>query len=474
MREQKSQGLEHSMNNVYDTIIIGAGMSGLAAGIRLAMFDKKVLILEKHTIAGGLNSFYARKGRKLDVGLHAMTNFAKKGERGKPLTKLLKQLRIPYGELALNEQQGSKIIFPDTELSFSNDLNVFTDDVLEKFPEEKDGFMALLEDIRNFNEVSLDNPYESAKERVARMIGDENLREMIFCPLLIYGSAWEDDMDFSQFVIMFKSIFLEGFSRPEGGVRRVISLLMKKYKALGGEVRFRSGVNEIISENSVIKGVKLENGEVITASKVLSSIGYPETVSNLNEKIELDPKVGKLSFTETILCYNKKPKDFGVEDTIVFYNENQKYHYRRPSTLFDEKSAVVCLPNNFEIDDYEDGMIRLTFMANFDLWNDLSPEEYDLEKEKVLTASKDIVRKLYPQMDEEPNFVDIFTPTTIKKFTSHHGGTVYGSTDKSRDGRTPIKGLYIIGTDQGFLGIVGAMLSGISMANLHCLMEGSN
>ena len=33
-------------------------MSGLAAGIRLAQFDQKVLILEKHYLWGGLNSFY--------------------------------------------------------------------------------------------------------------------------------------------------------------------------------------------------------------------------------------------------------------------------------------------------------------------------------------------------------------------------------------------------------------------------------
>ena len=42
----------------YDTIIIGAGMSGLAAGIRLAYFDQKVCILERHYTIGGLNSFY--------------------------------------------------------------------------------------------------------------------------------------------------------------------------------------------------------------------------------------------------------------------------------------------------------------------------------------------------------------------------------------------------------------------------------
>ncbi|MDP6335161.1 MAG: NAD(P)-binding protein, partial [Nitrospinaceae bacterium] len=77
----------------YDVIIIGSGLSGLAAGIRLAMFDKKVLIVEKHTVVGGLNSFYIRKHRTIDVGLHAMTNYAPKGARNTPLGKLLKQLR---------------------------------------------------------------------------------------------------------------------------------------------------------------------------------------------------------------------------------------------------------------------------------------------------------------------------------------------------------------------------------------------
>ena len=41
----------------YDVAIIGAGMSGLAAGIRLAHFGKRVCIFERHKAVGGLNSF---------------------------------------------------------------------------------------------------------------------------------------------------------------------------------------------------------------------------------------------------------------------------------------------------------------------------------------------------------------------------------------------------------------------------------
>ena len=46
---------------MYDVIVIGAGLSGLSAGIRLACFDKKVCIIEKHVEIGGLNSFYQKK-----------------------------------------------------------------------------------------------------------------------------------------------------------------------------------------------------------------------------------------------------------------------------------------------------------------------------------------------------------------------------------------------------------------------------
>ena len=71
-------------------------MSGLAAGIRLAYYEKKVCILENHSRPGGLNSFYNLQGRQFDVGLHAITNYVKKGTKNKPLPKLFKQLKLKH------------------------------------------------------------------------------------------------------------------------------------------------------------------------------------------------------------------------------------------------------------------------------------------------------------------------------------------------------------------------------------------
>jgi phytoene dehydrogenase-like protein len=270
-------------SNHYDCLIIGAGMSGMAAGIRLAMYGKKVAILEKHRISGGLNSYYQRGKREFDVGLHALTNFVPRGARRKPLTKLLKQLRLPYEALKLNPQHYSQVVFPETTLRFTNQIDDLCGEISREFPHQIDGFMKLLSYIEEYDETALDNPYIPAKHVVREYITEPELLEMIFCPLLIYGSAWEDDMDFSQFVIMFKSIFLEGFGRPEGGVRTIINLLLEKLEEVGCEVRFKCGVDQILHSDGKVRGVLTDKGEELTCDRLLSSAGYPETLSLLQD-----------------------------------------------------------------------------------------------------------------------------------------------------------------------------------------------
>ncbi len=455
----------------YDCLIIGAGMSGMAAGIRLAMFGKKVAILEKHSISGGLNSYYQRGKRQFDVGLHAMTNFAARGERRRPLTKLLKQLRISHDQLQLQQQQHSVIHFPDAQLKFSNDFDLFRDSIHTHFPSQVDGLNQLLKTIEAFNETALDNPYQSAKQVVSTYIKDERLLEMIFCPLLIYGSAWEEDMDFSQFVIMFKSIFLEGFCRPEGGVRTIIDLLLAKLKEVDCPIHYKTGVAKIKTHQGKVVSIITNKGEELKTKQILSSAGFPETMNLIDQNTNNQPRIGRLGFTESILISPTRPRDYDLNTTIIFYNNSPKYYYKRPDSLFDGNSAVICLPNNFQNHNYGEGVYRITHMANYHRWKDLERKEYLQEKEKVFEFDKGLLAQLIPNFKDDILFKDVFTPTTIERYTGHFNGTVYGSPDKSRDGRTPIEGLNLCGTDQGFLGIIGAMLSGISMANYHGLMD---
>ena len=459
----------------YDVLIIGAGMSGLAAGIRLAYYGKKVCILEKHYRVGGLNSFYTRDGHKFDVGLHAMTNYVPKGIKSTPLPKLLRQLKLKFEDFALCQQRMSVISFPEKTLRFNNNPDFFVQEVTEKFPAQADNFQKLLKTVAEYDALALDAKQISAREVLSSIISDPLLIDMLFCPLMFYGNAQEHDMEFGQFVIMFNSIFREGFARPQAGVRQIIDVLVKQFNDHGGELRLKCGVKTIQVADGRAKSVLLDNGEVLIAQNIISSVGFIETMMLLSD---YDPPrfhftTGRLSFVEFIMVLNKELDKMGYDTTITFFSTSDRFNYRKPDDLVDVSSGVICCPNNFQFENpLPEAMIRVTNMANFDLWNNLNQEEYQAQKTAWLETTLKEVVKFVPDFRDAIIYSDMFTPKTIYRFTGHQNGAVYGTPNKIKTGRTHLDNLFICGTDQGFLGIVGAMLSGISMANLHILQKG--
>ncbi len=468
----------------YEVVIIGAGLSGLAAGIRLAHFGVNVLIVEAHSACGGLNSYYRRRGRWIDVGLHAMTNFAPKGARGFPLTKLLRQLRIGYDELGLVEQTHSRIDYPSCSLTFTNEFNFLRQQVAQKFPDQLAHLNRLADAIDDYDEVSLDPPQQKAREVVAQYITDPLLVEMLFAPIMYYGNSAEDDMDFAQFAVMCKSIYQQGFCRPEAGMKHVIDILLRRYREAGGELRLNARVRELRVRGDKVQAVVLESGEEIRAQKVLSSAGYVETMRLCSNQPDdaLEDKIGRLSFVELIVLLDIVPQALAVDDTIIFFNHEDRFTYRRPTELVDATSGVICSPNNFQYrNPPTEGMIRITAKASYPLWREIvggdDPRQAPLRKQQAYEDAKRMTREKLiavaiqhvPDFREHIVFTDLFTPLTIKRFSGHLGGAVYGSPVKFRKGLTPLSNLFLCGTDQGFLGIVGSMLSGISMANMHCL-----
>ena len=456
----------------YDVIIIGAGMSGLAAGIRLAYYDRRVCILERHYTIGGLNSFYRLRGRDYDVGLHAVTNFTPKGTRHGPLARLLKQLRFRWDDFQLSPQCGSAIRFPDVELRFENGLDVLTAEIDRAFPGEVDGFRRLVAQMTDYDDLDEASFDQSARQRVGECIQDPLLVEMLFCPLMWYGNARVDDMDFGQFCIMFRSIFMEGFARPLAGVRLILKNLVRRFRELGGELRLRQGVDRIVVDEGRATGVILDDGREIAGDCVLSSAGWVETMRMCDDVTEVDPtEAGRMSFTESVSILDCKPHELGFDETIVFFNDAPKFHWRPSDDLCDLRTGVICSPNNYLYNDPDestkmpDGVIRITSIANYHQWQELAEERYALEKVRWYDRAASAAVQFMPEFRHRVIDTDFFTPKTIRRFTWHDNGAVYGAPRKRLDGKTHLENVHICGTDQGFVGIVGAIVSGISIAN---------
>jgi phytoene dehydrogenase-like protein len=473
----------------YDVAIIGAGLSGLAAGIRVAHFGRSVCIFERHNAPGGLNSYYSIAGRKYDVGLHAVTNYSRPGAKVGPLVRLLRQLRIDRDEFGLCEQKQSRIAFGprgEEALRMTNDFAVFESEVARRFPGQIDGFRRLTERVRG-TAYSADSVPVSARSIVRGHITDPLLEEMLLCPLLMYGSARENDMDFGQFALLFEAVLLEGFARPFEGVRPIMRVLVERYRAAGGERRMKCGVRRVMASGGRAAALILDSGEEITADVVLSSIGAPETAALIDAPGARPPPApgssapipaGRITFVETVSVFSRQPAEFGWgDDTIVFFNDSARLAYERPEGQVDTRSGVICIPNNF---DYgadrrlPEGMLRVTCLANHDRWAHLPEETYRADKSRWFGEIQGSARRFLPRADDRAVSAatvatDMFTPRTVEKFTGHFGGAIYGSAVKNPHGTTGLGNLFICGADQGMLGIVGAMLSGIAMANRHVL-----
>ena len=454
----------------YQLIIIGGGLSGLAAGIRAARFGQNILILEQHSLPGGLNSWYFRHGHLLETGLHAMTNFAPVGDKRAPLNRLFRQLKLSRKRFVTREQFGSEIIFPDHRLQFSNDLSLLVQEITREFPTCAKGFLRLVKEMETYDPFA-PAPWRSAREYLSEQLANPLLENMLLLPLMVYGNAEEQDMDLGQFAIMFRALFLEGFFRPEETIREFLGLLLDQFKDFGGEIRFKTEVAEIVHDQSRVQGVRLQGGEMLTADGVLSTVGLPGTAALTDWPLENEQYTGQMSFMETIslLPQSRRP-GLSHNRTILFYSLTDNWQYRRPAGLIDPSWGVICFPENFQgIECGETFQLRVTNAANYDQWRQLDSGAYKKEKERCCNQSTEMVSKIVGNYAQDVVYQDSFTPLTIERFTGKGAGAVYGSPIKIKDGRTPWENLFIAGTDQGYLGIVGAMLSGVTIVNQHLL-----
>lgn len=455
----------------YDVIVLGGGFSGMAAATRLAAFGLRVLLCESNPVRlGGLNTWYERGGRVLDTGLHAVTNYVPPTEAAAPLNRVLRQLRIRRDDLRLMPQRQSRILFPSCELRLTNDFAEFTAQVERLFPADAEGFRGLVEEIRRYGYSTVPLPCQSSEAVLKRHISSGLLRSMLRMPVMYYGNPRLGDMEFSAFATMFRSVVMEGFARPAGGMKEFLSVVARRLEASGATVRLGCTVSRIlVGENGRANGVETTRGETLRARRLVSTIGAFETgrlcgASAPTRLATIPP--GEAGFFEAILELPKKPAEYGLEDAILFCCDSGDFKYEPPENPLMVESMLVCAPGNYPgCGEAEARLLRLSTITSPKDWFNTGTEKYQRAKAMLVDAMKGFLDRIAPKIRQDARLVDCFTPKTVQRWTGHENGAIYGAPVKLPDFDSGMPGLSVAGTDQGLLGIVGSMLSGILAAN---------
>ncbi len=285
---------------------------------------------------------------------------------------------------------------------------------------------------------------------------DPLLVEMLFCPLLFYGSAGEHDMDFGQFCIMFRSIFLEGLARPLAGRAADPEETGAQVQGAGGRAAAaRRREPDVDRRRAGGKPSCSTTARNCRPQRVISSAGWVETMRLCDDVSRpIDARRGSLSFVESMSVLNAQPHDLGHDRTIVFFNDSTTFHWEKPDDLVDVRSGVICSPNNFVYDeplgrgndpDHGPGQFR---PLGSPAGRGLSAGEAGWYDRMVASAVRFVPDFRCAVIDTR----HVHARPRSAAYTGHDNGAVYGAPEKRYDGTTHLKNLFICGNRSGVRG----------------------
>lgn len=281
-------------------VIVGAGMGGLAAAIRLSAMGFEVEIFEKNGQTGGRMGRLERDGFVFDTGpsLLLMTDTYRELFRfaGRDLDDHVRlipldaQYRINFGDgdsLRLHRTLPELIkelerIEPGVTPRFYR----FLEDACRKYRTGRSEFVerdfASARDffgVRNLRLLletrALGNYYRS----VSRFFRTEKLRQAFSLQTMYLGlSPFDAPAVYS--LLPYTELAEDGLWFPQGGMYSLIEAMEKLATELGATIHLDSPVEEILTHKGEARGVKV-NGAEISADAVLANADLPYAYRDL-------------------------------------------------------------------------------------------------------------------------------------------------------------------------------------------------
>jgi phytoene dehydrogenase-like protein len=454
---------------MYDVIIIGSGPGGLTAGAKLAKEGLDVLILEKNLHIGGTSYNFRRKEYQFPMGPLAISS-------PDEITNILNELGIKE-EIKFKESN-FQIITPALDIVYSQPFDKLEAILINQFEEDLEGIREFFDTLRELkplinnlqdwnpnyailNEekgiISIEDKMDiiekyskiSSKDFLYNKLSNENLIKFL-------GTMGTGTPKMSMFLlsIMWLLMAEKGIWRPVCGLEGILDAIHDTYLKYNGEIKFNSGVKEILIDNKKVVGIKTDNGTEYRSNWVISNSDYKNTFLGMIEESHIPReflnKIINIKYfgSEFAVYLGVDPEkiDFSkIRADHTFYTMKiEKDKGSKDLENFDYREVEICLwsKDDEDLPKYcPEGKASLILRVGFpyDHFSDwrIGPKKrkdgYKEYKKKLAEKLIKTVDMILPGLSSSVEMIEIATPLTYEDWGNRYRGSIAGWSWASKD-----------------------------------------
>jgi phytoene desaturase len=431
-----------------DTIIIGAGIAGLATGCYAQMNGYDTLILEQHTIPGGVCTAWRRGGYILDGCIHFLMGCG--SDQG--FHQRYREVGALEGNRLIHAEHYLSFFDESTErsLTITRDLDRLAHDLRTLAPADGgfvDRFTVGIRAMQGYDvdvmqARSLMRPVPApvhlwnARHLIPHFAGNrislEALGTRVRDPFVGWAMSnlFVPEAPVPFIFAVLAQLTLGELAVVEGGSLNFSLGMARRYETLGGQIVYGADVTEILIENDRAVGVRLSNGAVYRADRVISAadgyttifelLGGRYTTRSIRARYERWPLFAPL----LLISYGVACEFPNVPPTSVI-------RLQRPLSIAGQtKPRLVFRVFNYDTTLAPPGktVVQVYIQTDYDWWEALRKDRARYEQEKARIAA-DVLERLehhLPGIAAHVEVTDVSTPHTFYRYTRNYRGAFEG------------------------------------------------
>jgi phytoene desaturase len=348
-------------------VIVGAGLAGLSAALRLAGAGRKVTVVEKNSFPGGRNGILKTQGYSFDTGPSVLT-----------MPNLIADALACLGE-KLEDWLELKPVSPLYRAFFADgsQLDVHADtkqmqaEIAQKIsPAEAKGYGEYVDfvtklykyEINDFIDRNIDSPFNLLTPNLAKLIAIGGFRRLapkvsqflkdprtqrVYSFQAMYAGV-SPQQALAIYAVIAYMDSVNGVFFPKGGMHAVPRALAAAAEKHGVRFKYDTTVKSVRKENGRVKSVICESGEEITGDAFVLNADLPVAWREILGKSPISHK--RLQYSPscvTMLVGSSKSYTHLAHHNIHFGNSWDKVFTELidQKKLMSDPSLLVTIPS---------------------------------------------------------------------------------------------------------------------------------